>query len=110
MKLLYIVSGVASVITMLYFLTVMWRVYIKAGVPGVFSIIPIVNLWQYFSIAKMPGWLSIIPIVNIVLYPVVNWKICKAYNLGLFLRILSLIVPVVPLSCIAFNVLVEYDF
>lgn len=48
----------------------MWKVFTKAGKPGWWAIIPLVNTWVLFKIGGKPGWwlfLMWIPIVNIVL-------------------------------------------
>ncbi|WP_460801527.1 DUF5684 domain-containing protein [Microbacterium sp. GXF6406] len=55
----------------------MWKVFAKAGYPGILALIPIVNWIILVKIAGMSGWfvlLYLIPIVNIVFAIVVAVK------------------------------------
>ena len=70
----------------------MWRIYIKAGYPGWYSIIPVYSLLILFKIVNRPSWwilLFLIPIVNIIFAIwVINllakkFKKDEAFTLGL---------------------------
>jgi len=63
----------------------LWRIFEKAGLPGILGIIPIVNLFFLVRIAGMSMWLGllyIIPIVNIVFAIIVAFKLGSAFGKG----------------------------
>ncbi|OZB85511.1 MAG: hypothetical protein B7X41_00315 [Microbacterium sp. 14-71-5] len=63
----------------------LWRVFTKAGHPGILAIIPIVNLIFLIKIAGMSGWLVLlylIPLVNIIFAIVVAVKLGKNFGKG----------------------------
>jgi serine/threonine protein kinase len=71
-----------------------WRVYVKAGLPGWGSLIPIYNLVLWMRLAGKPGWWAIwmfVPFLNLVIYTIVTFEVAKnfgkgvAYTLGLLL-------------------------
>lgn len=67
---------VALVLYVLYVVT-MWKVFAKAGYPGILALIPIVNWVILVRIAGMSGWLALlylIPLVNLVFAIVVAMK------------------------------------
>lgn len=66
----------------LYAIT-LWKVFAKAGYPGILALIPIVNWVVLVKIAGMSGWaalLYLIPIVNIVFAIVVAFKEGKNFG------------------------------
>lgn len=70
----YVVTGI--IVYVLYAVT-MWKVFDKAGYPGILALIPIVNWVFLVKIAGMSGWLALlylIPLVNIVFALVVAVK------------------------------------
>lgn len=71
----------------------MWKFFAKAGKPGWFSIIPLLNVIMLIDIAKKPIWwiiLFLIPVINIIIMFLVLDGISKAFGkstaftLGLF--------------------------
>lgn len=63
----------------------MWKVFAKAGHPGILALIPIVNVVILVRIAGMSGWLALlylIPIVNLVFAIVVAVKVGAAFGKG----------------------------
>ncbi|WP_424936314.1 MULTISPECIES: DUF5684 domain-containing protein [Bacteria] len=81
-------SGTTSLIALVYYVLVviaMWRVFTKAGYPGILALIPIVNLIFLIKIAGMSGWLVLlylIPIVNIVFAIIVAVKLGARFGKG----------------------------
>ncbi len=73
-------SGTGSIFALaLYILyaVALWKVFTKAGYPGILALIPIVNVIFLVKIAGMSGWfvlLYLIPIVNIVFAIIVAFK------------------------------------
>ncbi len=60
-----------------------WRVFTKAGKPGWWAIIPIVNTFVLCKIGGKPGWwilLFLIPIANIVFLVLVYHGVSKAFG------------------------------
>ncbi len=63
----------------------MWKVFTKAGKPGWWAIIPLVNTFVLIKIAGKPGWwmpLILIPIVNIVIFVLVYSSLSGAFGRG----------------------------
>lgn len=70
-------SVVLSIAYYVLYAVTMWKVFAKAGYPGILALIPIVNLIFLVKIAGMSGWLVLlylIPIVNIVFAIIVAVK------------------------------------
>lgn len=97
-------------IYIIWLLVVTWKVFVKTGRHGIFSIIPIVSAWQWFKMAGLPGILCLIPFFNIFLYMWASARIARRFGMSTFMVFLAVVFPVVPLSCIAFNKYLEYDF
>ncbi|MDR2997970.1 MAG: DUF5684 domain-containing protein [Microbacterium sp.] len=63
----------------------LWKVFTKAGYPGILAIIPIVNTIFLIKIAGMSGWLVLlylIPIVNLIFAIVVAIKLGANFGKG----------------------------
>lgn len=61
----------------------LWKIFTKAGYPGVLGIIPIVNVVLLVRIAGMSGWLALlylIPLVNLVFAIIVAFKLGEAFG------------------------------
>ena len=83
-----IFSGTTGLIALVFYILVavgLWKVFTKAGYPGILAIIPIVNLIFLVKIAGMSGWfalLYLIPIVNLVLAIIVAFKLGARFGKG----------------------------
>ena len=63
----------------------LWRVFAKAGGPGILAIIPIVNMFILVKIAGYSAWLGLlyfIPIANVVLAIIVAIKVGERFGKG----------------------------
>ncbi|GAA1700356.1 hypothetical protein GCM10009808_17470 [Microbacterium sediminicola] len=63
----------------------LWRVFSKAGYPGVLAIIPIVNMFVLVKVGGMSAWwglLYFVPIANFVLSIVVAIKVGRNFGHG----------------------------
>ena len=63
----------------------LWKVFVKAGYPGWFAIIPILNTVILVIIAGYNGWLTLlylIPIVNIVFSIMVALRLGRNFGKG----------------------------
>ena len=75
----YIVGGIVTVVMIIS----LWRIFSKAGVPGIFSIIPLVNIYQLVKISGKNPWLFLlllVPVVNIVVYIIVALGLAKNFG------------------------------
>ncbi|MBS1673230.1 MAG: hypothetical protein JSS74_04630 [Actinobacteria bacterium] len=83
-----LLSGTSITFSLILYLIIviaLWRVFTKAGRPGILAIIPIVNTIYLIKIAGMSGWLVLlylIPLVNIVFAIVVAVKLGKNFGKG----------------------------
>ena len=83
-----------------------WKVFTKAGQPGVFALIPIVNLVVLMKIVKRSGWfvlLFFIPLVNFVWLIVINIEVAKKFGKGAGFGILMSLVPIVGYPILGFG-------
>jgi len=95
-------SGTASVVAIVYYVLLVvaaWKMFAKAGYPGILALIPIVNLIVIVKIAGYSGWLVLlylIPIINIVFAILVALRLGGSFGKGGFFSILWLwLFPVV---------------
>lgn len=82
---LYAVSGVISLAWYVLVAVALWKVFAKAGYPGILAIIPIVNLFILVKIAGYSAWLGLlylIPIVNIVFSIIVAFRVGRGFGKG----------------------------
>ncbi|MGW8481937.1 DUF5684 domain-containing protein [Microbacterium sp. NPDC055903] len=70
-------AGLLGLALYILYAVALWKVFTKAGYPGILALIPIVNLIFLVKVAGMSGWLVLlylIPIVNIVFAIIVAFK------------------------------------
>ncbi len=63
----------------------MWKMFSKAGIPGILAIIPIVNIFFLPKVGGKPGWwglLLLIPLVSIVFAIIINIGIAQRFGRG----------------------------
>lgn len=83
-----IFSGTTGLIALVFYILVavgLWKVFTKAGYPGILAIIPLVNLVFLVKIAGMSGWfalLYLVPIANFILAIIVAFKLGARFNKG----------------------------
>ncbi len=94
--ILYIVIAVAA-----------WRVFSKAGWPGILALIRIVDLFIFVKIAGFSAWLGllyIIPIVNIVFGIIVALRVGRGFGKGgVFSFFLLWLIPFIGYFVIGFD-------
>ena len=60
-----------------------WKMFVKAGQPGLAILIPFYNMYILLKIVGMPGWwlvLMLIPLVNLVIGIIVAIDLAKAFG------------------------------
>jgi hypothetical protein len=83
-----IFSGTTGIIALIFYILVavgLWKVFSKAGYPGILAIIPIVNVIFLVKIAGMSGWfalLYLVPIANLILAIIVAFKLGERFGKG----------------------------
>lgn len=83
-----IFSGTTGLIALVFYILVavgLWKVFTKAGYPGILAIIPLVNLVFLVKIAGMSGWLALlylVPIANFILAIIVAFKLGERFGKG----------------------------
>lgn len=63
----------------------LWRVFSKAGYPGVLAIIPIVNLFILVKVAGYSAWMTLlylIPVVNVIFSIFVAIRVGERFGKG----------------------------
>lgn len=82
---LWTTSGLIGLVFYILLAVALWRVFAKAGWPGILAIIPIVNVFILVKIAGYSAWLGLlafIPIANIVLGILVALRVGRAFGKG----------------------------
>lgn len=86
----YLIAAIAFYVLLA---VALWKVFNKAGYPGILSLIPIVNSIILVRIAGYSGWLVLlylIPIVNVVFAIMVAMKLGERFGKGVFFSIIML--------------------
>ena len=81
----YTTSWIVGVVLYILVVVALWKVFSKAGWPGILAIIPIVNLFILVKIGGMSAWLGLlylIPIVNIVFGIIVALRVGRGFGKG----------------------------
>jgi TctA family transporter len=85
--------GIVAVIFYVLVAVALWKVFSKAGYPGILGLIPIVNVILLVKIAGYSGWLSLlllIPIVNFVFAIMVAVRLGAHFGKGAFFSVVFL--------------------
>lgn len=85
-------AGGLLVFSIIYFAIVivviagLWKMFSKAGIPGILAIIPLVNLFFLPQVGGKPNWwgvLLLIPIVNLIVAIIINIGIAERFGRGI---------------------------
>jgi len=105
-----IFSGTTGLIALVFYVLVvvgLWKVFTKAGYPGILAIIPIVNVIFLVRIAGMSGWLALlylIPIVGFIFGIVVAIRLGERFGKGgLFSFFLLFVFPYIGYLILGFG-------
>ncbi len=105
-----IFSGTTGLIALAFYILVvvgLWKVFTKAGYPGILAIIPIVNVVFLVKIAGMSGWLALlylIPIVGFIFGIIVAVKLGERFGRGgLFSFFLLFVFPYIGYLILGFG-------
>lgn len=103
-------SGAVSVALIVYYVLLVvaaWKMFSKAGYPGILALIPIVNLICVVRIAGYSGWLVLlylIPIVNVIFAIFVAFRLGANFGKGALFSLLWLwLFPVIGYFVIGFG-------
>lgn len=103
-------SGTTSVIGIIFYVLLAiawWKVFTKAGYPGILALIPIVNAIFLLRIAGMSGWwvlLYLVPIANVVLAIIVAVKVGDRFGKGgVFSFFLLFLIPFIGYFILGFG-------
>ncbi|MDL9978834.1 DUF5684 domain-containing protein [Microbacterium sp. ASV49] len=81
----YAAWGWVGLVFYILVVVALWKVFSKAGWPGILAIIPIVNLFILVKIAGWSAWLGLlwlIPIVNVVFGILVALRVGRGFGKG----------------------------
>ena len=105
-----IFSGTTGLIALVFYILVavgLWKVFTKAGYPGILAIIPFVNLVFLVKIAGLSGWfalLYLIPVANLILAIIVAFKLGGRFgNGGVFSFFLLFLFPYIGYLILGFG-------
>jgi hypothetical protein len=98
--------GIGLLVIILFFIVCGWILFSKAGVPGILSLIPIVNVFFMVKIAGKPLWwfiLLFIPIVNIIISLLLCLALAERFGKGALMGIVLFFLPFIGLPILAFT-------
>lgn len=105
-----IFSGTTGLIALVFYVLVavgLWKVFTKAGYPGILAIIPLVNIVFLVKIAGMSGWLALlylIPLVGFVFGIIVAIRLGERFGKGgLFSFFLLFVFPYIGYLILGFG-------
>lgn len=84
-----------SIIVGILLIIALWGVFSKAGKPGWYAIIPILNVYTLVKISGNEGWWTIlyyIPIINIIALIVVSLGVAKNFGRSGVFAIVGLVI------------------
>ncbi len=99
-------TAVVTLAIVIFYLVSEWKVFAKAGQPGIAAIVPIWNLYVLCKIAKRPGWWTIlmfVPFVNIVVYFIVGNNIAKNFGKGTGFGLGLVLLPIFFVPALGFG-------
>lgn len=100
-------TGWISVIVYVLTVIALWRVFSKAGYPGILAIIPIVNLFILVKVAGYSAWMTllyIIPIVNLIFGIFVAIRLGQRFGKGgAFSFFLLWLIPIIGYFVIGYG-------
>ena len=76
----------------------LWKVFSKANIPGILSIIPIVNLFFIPKVGGKPGWwglLFFIPLIGFIMWILICIGISERFNRGVGTVLGLVVLPVI---------------
>ncbi len=107
---IYMLFVLAAVVFMVVCL---WKIFEKAGRPGWYAIVPILNAWTMAEIAGKPGWwslaflLAFIPVVGpiaaLIVSIIINLELAKAFGKDTGFAVLLILLPIVGYPMLAFG-------
>ncbi|WP_053383875.1 DUF5684 domain-containing protein [Leucobacter celer] len=77
--------GIFAIVWYVIIAIALWRVFSKAGYPGILAIIPIVNVFVLVKVAGYSAWMTLlylVPIVNIVFSIFVAIRLGERFGKG----------------------------
>jgi hypothetical protein len=101
----FLTLGIVLVIG-LFYVACMWRIFTKAGHPGWYAIVPILNTYTVIKISGRPGWwiwLTFLPCISIVVLLLVYFDLAREFGKGSVFALGTALVPALFLPIIAFG-------
>ncbi len=89
-----------------FYIYVMWKVFVKAGYPGIAAIIPIYNIYIIFKMAKYSGWMMLllfIPVVNLIVMILVYVRLSAGFGKDVLFAIGLFFLSFIFLPILAFG-------
>ncbi|PRI12288.1 DUF5684 domain-containing protein [Leucobacter massiliensis] len=89
-------AGGGGIVLLIWYLLVaiaLWRVFSKAGYPGILALIPIVNVFFLVKVGGYSAWMTLlfaIPIVNIVFGIILAIRVGERFGKGPWFSIILL--------------------
>ncbi|MBP1325105.1 membrane-bound ClpP family serine protease [Leucobacter exalbidus] len=107
---LFALNGTSGIFALIVYVIVaigLWKVFTKAGYPGILAIIPIVNMFVLVKVAGYSAWMTllyIIPLVNIVFAIFVAIRTGERFGKGgLFSIVLLWLFPMIGYLILGFG-------
>lgn len=81
----------------------LWKVFVKAGKPGWYAIIPVYNMWALLELGDQQGFWCLIPVANIIFYVKACLSINKKFSKPTWFAFLMIFVAPVAFIILGFS-------
>ncbi len=101
-----VIFGLVALNVFVFILIALWRIFVKAGRPGWYALIPIFNVYIMLKIVKKPTWLTLvffIPYLGIIPQIIISLELGKAFGKSTAFSALWLLVLPFGFFTIAFD-------
>ena len=88
---------------MIFVIVCMWKVFVKAGKPGWYAIIPVYNMWALLELGDQQGFWCLIPVANIIFYVKACLSINKKFSKPTWFAFLMIFVAPVAFIILGFS-------
>ena len=81
----------------------LWKVFVKAGKPGWYAIIPVYNMWALLELGDQQGFWILVPVANIIFYVKACLSINKKFAKPTWFAFLMIFLPEVAFIILGFS-------
>ena len=89
-----------------FYIVLQWKIFVKAGEKGWWSLVPFANTYHLFKITWGNGnlfWLLLLPVGNLILIYATCYKLAKSFGMSTGLAVACIFISPIIMAIIAFD-------